>query len=210
MSVHVQPPAPEHRGRCLLRLQVTARSFLGAVALETGGILVDDGWLRVHGGGCADLAGLDQVNGLTGEVEEAPPARLIVAHDVLGGVFGVNGPAAEELGYPGEPGEVAYFAPDRLEWEPLGTGYAGWLEWLLEGHLTGFYEELRWPEWRAETAGLRPSEGLSVYPFLWSAEGQEDLAATTRSPVPVSELAGANREFCSALELADPGPLGSF
>lgn len=31
----------------LYRLQVTVRSRLGALALHTGGLLVEDGWLRV-------------------------------------------------------------------------------------------------------------------------------------------------------------------
>ncbi|MFJ1886980.1 DUF2625 family protein [Streptomyces sp. NPDC088137] len=37
--------------RCLLQMQVTARSMLGALALNTGGLLVDNGWVRVFGGG---------------------------------------------------------------------------------------------------------------------------------------------------------------
>ncbi|UUU44910.1 DUF2625 domain-containing protein [Streptomyces sp. NBC_00162] len=36
--------------RCLLQMQVTGRSVLGALALHTGGLLVDDGWVRVFGG----------------------------------------------------------------------------------------------------------------------------------------------------------------
>jgi hypothetical protein len=193
-----------------MRLQVRAGSFLGSVALESGGVLVDGGWLRVHGGGCADLLGLDRVNGMAGEVGAVRPARLVVAHDVLGGVFALNGPETEASGYPGAPGEMVYFAPDRLEWEPLGTGYSGWWEWLLAGHLTGFYEGLRWPGRRAQTSDLHPSTGVTVYPFLWSAEAQADLAATTRAPVPVSELVEANLGFCSSMGLPDPGPLGSF
>ncbi|MFB7198264.1 DUF2625 family protein [Streptomyces sp. NPDC056240] len=31
--------------RCLLQMQVTGRSALGALALHTGGLLVDNGWL---------------------------------------------------------------------------------------------------------------------------------------------------------------------
>ncbi|GAA1466057.1 DUF2625 domain-containing protein [Nocardiopsis exhalans] len=210
LDVRVLPPDPEHPGRCLLRVQVGAGSFLGAVALESSGILVDGGWLRVHGGGCADLPGLDRVNGMTGEIGDVRPARLVVAHDVIGGVFALNGPETEALGWPGAPGEMVYFAPDSLEWEPLGTGCSGWWERLLAGHLTEFYEGLRWPGWRAETANLPPSTGVTVYPFLWSAEAQSDLAATTRTPAPVAELVGANLEFCSSLGLPAPGPLGSF
>jgi hypothetical protein len=35
----------------LLALQVTTRSPMGALALETGGIFVDHGWLRLLGSG---------------------------------------------------------------------------------------------------------------------------------------------------------------
>lgn len=213
LDVRVLPPDPEHPWRCLMRLQVGAGSFLGSVAPESGGVLVDGGWLRVHGGGCADLPALDRVNGMDGmdgDDGAVRPARLVVAHDVLGGVFALNGPEPESSGYPGAPGEMVYFAPDNLEWETLGAGYSGWWEWLLAGHLTEFYEGLLWPGWRAETADLHPSKGVTVYPFLWSAQAQADLAATTRGPAPVSELVGANQEFCSSMGLPDPGPLGSF
>jgi hypothetical protein len=45
---------PTDRGRgeeTLQALQVTTRSPLGAVALETGGLLVDHGWVRILGAG---------------------------------------------------------------------------------------------------------------------------------------------------------------
>src|SRR5947208_16506614 len=35
--------------RALVALQVTSRSPMGAIALETGGLLVDHGWIRVLG-----------------------------------------------------------------------------------------------------------------------------------------------------------------
>jgi Protein of unknown function DUF2625 len=35
----------------LYRLQVTTQSRMGALVLHTGGLLADDGWLRVLGGG---------------------------------------------------------------------------------------------------------------------------------------------------------------
>src|SRR5690606_13214528 len=51
---------PVERGAAestLLALQVTTRSGLGGLAFHTGGILVDGGWLRVLGGGCAPRLG---------------------------------------------------------------------------------------------------------------------------------------------------------
>ncbi len=51
-------PAERSRGEAtLLGLQVTDRSPLGAVALETGGILFDRGWLRVLGSGGERMRG---------------------------------------------------------------------------------------------------------------------------------------------------------
>ena len=52
----------------LHRLQVSTRSRLGALALHTGGLLVDDGWLRVLGGGSErGLPSLAEVNDPPGE-----------------------------------------------------------------------------------------------------------------------------------------------
>lgn len=49
VSVEVLPADGGLGKASLLQLQVTARSYLGAVVLHCGGLLVDDGWLRVFG-----------------------------------------------------------------------------------------------------------------------------------------------------------------
>lgn len=68
VPVEVLPIEAEAGRRCLYHLQVTARSRLGALALHTGGLLVENGWLRVLGGGSRErgLPGLDEANGLSG------------------------------------------------------------------------------------------------------------------------------------------------
>ena len=92
-------PAERPRGeQTLLRLQVTSRSVLGALALESGGILVDRGWLRLLGAGSERLNGsLLTWNGLgeTG-VEPLLPNAMLVAHDAVGGFFAINGDAASD------------------------------------------------------------------------------------------------------------------
>lgn len=108
--------------RSLLHLQVTARSPMGAIALHIGGLMVDFGWVRVLGAGCARLPrSIDGWNHM--KTPGTAPGRiaggLVVGDDVLGGAFAINGG-----GLPGRPGEVAYFAPDCLEWEGLGVGYS--------------------------------------------------------------------------------------
>lgn len=209
-------PGDEARGRaCLLQLQVTARSFLGAVALSSGGMLVDGGWLRVYGGAgtgpVGGLPGLAAVNGFPARFQPGwlPDAGLVLAHDVLGGTFALNGHDPAAVGRPGIPGEVIYFAPDSLTWEGLGAGHGDWLSWLLAGDgLADFYKGLRWPGWRDDLEELALGHGLSAYPFLWSEQAQDDPAAVNRRPVPMSELIGLLGDFAGQATSADPGRLG--
>lgn len=198
VPIEVLPVDPDSGRECLRRLQVTARSGMGALALNTGGLWVEDGWLRVLGGGAPQrqLPSLAQSNRLTGQ-PSAPPPSMAVGYDVLGGRFEVNGPDPRTLGRPGDPGEVCYFAPDSLEWEALGFGHGAWLSWIAAGQIAGFYKGLRWPTWRAETLPLTGTQGLAVYPFLWSAEAKADLAATSRQAVPIDELFRMNEEFAA-------------
>ena len=141
----------------LLLLQVTTRSFLGALALHTGGLLVDHGWLRILGGGRGPL-NLCTANGVDQPPDE-PPGQVLVAFDVLGSKFAINGGAL-----PGSPGEVCYFAPDDLAWLPLEMKFSEFVLWSLTDSLGLFYEHLRWPGWEAEVASLALDQGLSLVP----------------------------------------------
>ncbi|KDN82217.1 DUF2625 family protein [Kitasatospora cheerisanensis] len=103
---------------------------------------------------------------------------------------------------------MTYFAPDSLEWEPLDVGHSAWLSWLLAGGAESFYDSLRWPGWREEAAAPTASQGIAVHPFLWSQEARKDLRATSRRPVPLSELLGLAADFTRQFGLPDPGFLG--
>ncbi|ROQ24668.1 uncharacterized protein DUF2625 [Streptomyces sp. PanSC19] len=217
-KVPVEVPAadPARAAATLLQTQVTVRSYLGAFLFRTGGALVDDGWLRVYGSPAVHndrrLPGLARVNGYPDEPDPdwRPAAGLVVAHDVLGGAFAVQGGTEEETGLPGSPGEMVYFAPDSLRWDAVGAGYGAWLSWMLAGGTEEFYEGLRWPGWRDEVPGLTGGEGLSLYPPLWSAEAHRDLAATSRAVVPLGQLLGLGRDTAVQLDGTDPGFLGDF
>ncbi|GAA1977947.1 DUF2625 family protein [Catenulispora subtropica] len=211
--VAVAPADLGESRRGLLQLQITARSMLGGIVLNSGGLVFDDGWVRVYGGGSGRdgaLPSLAQVNGFP---EVADPAwqapGLVVGHDVLGGVFALNGidPAAE--GKPGEPGQIVYFAPDSLEWEALGVGHSTWIQWLLSGDVEGFYSRLRWDGWREEASAAGFSQGITVFPYLWTKEAHEDLGATTRRAVPMREVLGMAADFARQFGPADPGFLGA-
>jgi Protein of unknown function DUF2625 len=210
----VLAPDADRCRETLLQLQVTARSPLGAIILNTGGILVHDGWLRVYGGSGGGLSGLPsmaEINGFPETVEEGwqPPAGLIVAHDVLGGVFALNGMDSEQHGRPGLPGSVVYFSPITLTWEDLEMRHGQWLTWLLDGGAAGHYHDVLWPIWRTEVAGLGLRDGISVYPFLWSQEAQQDMASTNRTPAPLAQILDLHAGFCDQLGVVQPGELGS-
>ncbi|MFE1951638.1 DUF2625 domain-containing protein [Streptomyces sp. NPDC059524] len=201
--------------RCLLQMQVTARSVLGAMALNCGGLVLDDGWVRVFAGGSGEdggsLPSLAQVNAFPAHFDPAwqPANGLVVGHDVLGGVFALNGHNPEALGRPGVPGQMTYFAPDTLEWEAMEMGHSAWISWMLSGRLEKFYEGLRWPGWREEVASLSFSQGISVIPFVWLQEAQADLAATSRRAVPMREVLGVAADFALQMGSVDPGFLGA-
>ncbi|MCX4515085.1 DUF2625 domain-containing protein [Streptomyces sp. NBC_01619] len=215
VPVQVLPGDINEGRRCLLQMQVTGRSMLGALALHTGGLLVDNGWLRVFGGGSGSVAdgrlpSLAQVNRFPTDFDPGwhPATGLVVGHDIVGGVFALNGGDPATAGRPGAPGQMTYFAPDTLEWEAMEMGHSGWVSWLLSGRLETFYDGMRWPGWREETVALAVGQGLSVYPFLWSEEAHADLAATSRRPVPMREVLGVAADFARQMGPSDPGFLG--
>ena len=180
---------------CLHRLQVTARSRLGALALDTGGLLVDHGWLRIYGGGSENFPDLASINGLRAEPRESPPYMLI-GSDVLGGQYAIDGGG---LGV--APGEVCYFGPDTMSWDSIGVGHGDWVRWAIIGRVDEFYEALRWPGWQEEVEGLRPDQGISCFPppsplraatLGPSADASSRWqSCTTSSPAPATSSTGS-------------------
>lgn len=179
----VLPVDPEQGRGSLWGLQVTAASAMGAVALHTGGIVADHGWVRLYGGGSEHLPSIAEANGLGGDIS-APPGELVIGHDVLGGLFAIDGGA---LGV--APGEVCYFGPDTLTWDGLGGGYSAFLLAALGGGLEVAFENLRWPGWQDEVASLALSQGIFLYPPPSTVEGK-DVSKVTRSVVSIHELLG--------------------
>lgn len=181
--VEVLPARDPDRSRALEELQVTTRSAMGAVVYETGGLLIDGGWLRILGSGHPrlprSLPGWNK--GRTWSDAQTTPPILVVADDVIGGSFAINGGALEGL-----PGHVHYFAPDRLGWESLEWGYSDFLQWTLRGDLNTFYEGQRWRQWSADVSGLAGDQAFSIYPPLW-AEGPP-VEERSRKAVPMAEL----------------------
>ena len=188
-TVQVLPKSPARADSALLAAQVTTRSPMGAVIYETGGILVDDGWLRILGSGSAALD-RDLMSWNKGKTS----GMLLVADDVLGGFFALNGGAFG----PETLGKIYYLSPDNLQWEALGFGYSDFLVFCFSGKLNQFYEGLRWRNWQPEVAQLTGNQGISCVPFLFTKEGR-NLNKVSRKPIPIAELWGLQNSFRAQL-----------
>ncbi|MGC4937660.1 DUF2625 family protein [Kribbella sp. DT2] len=212
VRVELLPPDGPAGSATLAQLQVTERSALGATVVNCGGLLVDGGWVRALGGSSIPGLGIGRVNEFPATTDPSwePLNGLIIGYDVLGGVFAISTYDAATTGRPGEIGQVGYFAPDTLEWESLEITHSQWMDWLLSGGTNKFYESLRWPGWQDESDALLPTHGIAVYPFLWSTEARSDLPATSRRPVPMTELVGVATDFTAQIGLPSPGFLGNY
>ena len=168
----------------LLNAQVTTRSPMGAIIYETGGILIDGGWIRLLGSGCERLdRGMFQWNkGKTFENYGEPPAFLLVADDILGGLFAINGGAFGQEGL----GQMYYLAPDTLSWEPMNCGYSEFVSWTLGGDIHMFYKPFYWNGWQEEVFKLNGNQVFSFFPFLCTKEGQQ-IEKVSRKVVSMEE-----------------------
>ena len=182
----------------LLHLQVTTRSPLGAIALETGGILIDHGWLRFLGAGSERMKG-NLLNWNSEKDGCSLRGAFIVAYDALGGFFTLNGGA-----FPGKLGNVFYFAPDTLKWQNTQLSYSQVLQWALNGDLDLFYKGMRWRGWEDEVSQMSNDQGFSIIPFLWTGSNPP-IAERSRRPVPMTELWGLQQGLARQIGDARPG-----
>lgn len=178
-------PPSTRRAETLLAVQVSTRSVLGAVAFETGGILIEHGWLRLLGSGHERLSrSLPRWN------EDRADGFYLVADDAIGGFFALNG---GRLG--ADHGKLYYFAPDSLRWEPMGIEYSQFVLWAMSERVQAFYESTRWPSWRTDVATLSGDRCYCFYPPLWTEEGSAEKSH--RGEVPVAESWGTQMELAA-------------
>ncbi|KQB39563.1 DUF2625 domain-containing protein [Flavobacterium aquidurense] len=175
----------------LYKTQVTTRSSMGAIVFMTGGLLIDDGWIRILGSGNLKFNRTlpDWNKGKSfKEFGETPPF-LLIADDAIGGFYLLNGG-----GLGTDVGKVYYFSPDNLEYEQLDITYSEFLGFCFNNDLDKFYEGNRWNGWRQEVSKLKGDEVFNFYPFLWSAEGS-DINKSSRKIIPVQEQYNLNLDL---------------
>jgi Protein of unknown function DUF2625 len=177
----------------LYKAQVTTRSPLGAVIYETGGILINHGWIRILGSGSKklDRSVMNWNKGKTFERDFDCLSFVLIADDVLGGFFAVNsGGGLDSVAI----GKVFYLAPDNLLWENTNYTYTQFLDFCLNGDIQKYYEPYYWIGWKEDIQKINGNQGISCYPFLWTTEGK-DINKVFRKPVPIEELWFINNDF---------------
>jgi hypothetical protein len=182
------PPAATHTQE-LLAVQVSTHSVLGALAFETGGILIDHGWLRILGSGHPRLT-----RSLSRWNEGRADGFYLVADDAVGGFFAMNG------GHFGsDRGNLYYFAPDSLRWEAMEGGFSQFVRWAMSDRVSRFYESLRWPSWREDVARLHGDRAFFFFPPLWTREGSVESG---QGEIPISESWDVQMDFVAQLDNA--------
>lgn len=183
VPVEVLPKNQERCAQALIETQVTTRSPMGAIVYESGGLLIDHGWLRVLGAGHPrlprSLPGWNQH--ARKELKEDNPGYFLIADDILGGFFALDGGGLGE-----GKGEVFYFGPDTLKWENLELKYTPFLHCMMRDTLQEFYSGFRWSGWESECEKINGDQTLGMYPFLWTVEGK-DPSKNHRAAVPITE-----------------------
>ncbi|UOD28862.1 DUF2625 family protein [Massilia violaceinigra] len=182
LPVELLPPSAD-RAEVLLALQVTTRSAMGALAYESGGILVDGGWLRILGSGHPRLE-----RSITAWNAGKSDGFLLVADDVLGGFFAVNGGGLGD-----GQGMVYYLAPDTLVWESLEVGFTDFVEWALTSRIRAFYGREIMEKYAPEVDAMSGEQCFGFFPFLWTREGSHESSA--RRAVPVEEQWKLNQDL---------------
>jgi len=190
-KVEILPVDELKAKEALFHTQVTTRSPMGAIVFMTGGLLIDDGWIRILGSGNSRFNRTlpDWNKGKSfNEFGETPPF-LLIADDAIGGFYLLNGG-----GLGTDVGKIYYFSPDNLEYEQLDITYSEFLEFCFNNNLDKFYEGNRWNGWREEVSKLKGDEVFNFYPFLWTAEGS-DINKSSRKIIPIQEQYGLNLDL---------------
>lgn len=182
-KVEVLPVDSAKANQVLYNAQMTTYATLGSVIYNTGGIMVDNGWIRILGSGSErltrDVAEWNKGKTIKEYGDNVP--YLLVADDAIGGFFAIN--------YGGLGKDVKnmyYLEPNSLTWQPLGAGYGEFLIFCFDSDLSKFYKGLRWSTWNQFIGNLEDTKTYSFRPYLW--EAGTDIEKCTRKLVGIEEM----------------------
>lgn len=168
----------------LMKAQVSTRSPMGAVIYETGGLIIENGLLRILGSGNKSLnRGVMDWNLNKSFKENEKPKFLLIADDIFGGFFAINGGelSSESLG------KVFYLSPDTLLWENLDLTYSDFLAFCFSKQINEFYADFKWKTFDKDILNFDNDKSFSFYPYLFTKEGKE-IEKVSKKVVPIQEL----------------------
>jgi hypothetical protein len=170
-KVEILPKEDARADSALYRSQFFASSPIGAIVYGCGGILIEDGWIRILGSGCKqfDRSLPDWNKGKSSIKFNDQSTYLLIGDDIIGGIYAMKTASADNA----EVGRIYYFGPNSLRWEATGLSYAGFINFCFSGDLENFYSDFRWSGWNEEIKKLNGNEVISCYPLLWTKEGKE-------------------------------------
>ncbi|WP_027625641.1 DUF2625 family protein [Clostridium lundense] len=160
------------------KYEINEESLFGNILFKTGGIIVEN-WLRFYGSGELNFYERNDL---------FPYSNIIVAEDVLGGLFAIL-----------NDGNISYFAPDCLEWEDMEISFSEFLYWAFHGDTDTYYKDYRWNTWKDDMKRISNDNGISFYPFLWAEA--DSLESRYREEIPMSEI--IKLEFDFLIQLKD-------
>lgn len=184
-KVEVLPKDILRADTALYQAQVTTKSTMGSIIYETGGILIDNGWIRVLGSGSKklDRSLMDWNKGKSYLKLGSSLSYLLVADDVLGGFFAINnGEFGKE-----NIGKIFYFAPDNLQWQSLGLTYSEFIQFCFCGDINKFYNGYKWKNWEKEIVNIDGNSAYTFFPYLCTKEGS-DINKVSKKIVPINEV----------------------
>lgn len=190
-KVEVLPADSTKAREALYKTQVTTRSIMGAIVFSTGGILIDNGWIRILGSGSRNMKRNlpDWNKGKAFNEFGDRPAFFLVADDAAGGYFAINyGSFGEDI-Y-----SIYYLSPDNLQWESLSMNYGDFIWFCFTGDLKKFYSGIQWSSWKKDVESISADEVFHFLPPLWSKEGK-DSEKSSKKPVPAEEQFFYNLEL---------------
>jgi Protein of unknown function DUF2625 len=165
---------PKDHGKAeaaLIEAQLPANTFLGSIIYESGGILVDKGWIRILGSGCTRLnRSVPSWNkGKTTASTKIPYTFMLVADDVLGGMFALKSDGKQSP----DSCIVYYYGPNSLKWKATGFNYRTFISYCFSGSIKRFYDDFRWAGWEQEVSQMDGNQVISCFPLLWTRNALE-------------------------------------
>ncbi|WP_200940328.1 DUF2625 family protein [Pedobacter sp. Leaf194] len=182
-KVEVLPVDSAKARETLHNAQVSTYATLGSVIFNTGGIMVDNGWIRILGSGSErlnrNIAEWNKGKTIKEYGDKIP--YLLIADDAVGGFFAINyGGLGKDIK------NVYYLEPNSLTWQPLGAGYGEFLVFCFDSDLSKFYKGLRWNSWDQFIGNLDGTKTYSFRPYLW--EEGTDIDKCSRKLVGIEEM----------------------